>query len=1151
MCNFGPAKPLNMKKRSIKAFIILLISLCYLPGSAQSQYTPYDELPGIIKNYKPAYQQEFPQWAGMLYEYPVNYHEIIREFESYSMDHPNEKTPQSRYFKIWKRAVEPYVLNDGTIKLPDLEIIHQQLRESQLNPGSRADSRSGSNWTFLGPVETFWLNESGSPQAPDPCPWQVNVYSFDVAPTNYDVIYCGTETGFVNKTTDKGNNWILSAPDYYFGGAVTAVAISPVDENTVYVAAGQQIHKTTDGGNSWTPLLDAGNTFPSSRVKIDPNDPDKIVAAGNSGVFRSSDGGNTWSQSLDLASYDIEFKADNSDYVYVISNLNGKFAVYTSGDGGTTFIPQLDFPTDITDESGAMLAVTPDNPDMMLAVMLSSDYTPLLYKAQLVGASWLWSLLATGQTSSFPMNNGQGYFDLVLEISPNDEDIIFAGTTTLFKSSNGGAQFNAIGGYYGNFAIHPDIQDMKLLPNGETWVSTDGGFSLTTDNFTSTSNYVALNNGLVGSDMWGFDQGWNEDITVGGRYHNGNTAMADFYHPKALRMGGAESPTGWMLGGKSRHAAFNDLGNGWILPQTAEGMPEGRFIFSKYPNMDEYGGRRGNMVYHPNFYGTIYLGEGDGFWKSEDMGITYDLLHDFGQRVRYLQISYKNPDVLYADVVSRGLYKSEDGGLSWTLKPSLTSSQYGGAYWKGRMFFVVSPYDENTIYACLQNGTWSSDIGEIFRSEDGGDTWEDWTGSISEYTKCMVIQPTPDSTDLVYLFTNAKNGQIARVYYRDENMPDWEAYDENYLAGMQVNLALPFFRDGKLRVAGGAGVWESSLKEPEFPPMINPWIEKPFYNCYTDTLFFEDHSIMNHDGASWTWDIIPEPAYIDDPNIRNPRVVLPQPGTYSVNLTITKNGETYSKYMENMITATSCPSVEDCDNPAEIPKEDWELVYIDSEELNYPGLAIMSFDDDPSTIWHTRWSTGSDPYPHEIQVDLGMEYKIFEFILLNRQNGQNGRIREYELYISEDTLDWGDPVSTGEFENTAAPQSIEFETGVNGRYFRLVGLSEVNGNPWSSAAEFSVVGCTDLTHDIRQTNGYKEIKAFPVPSNGLVHIPVPGYGKFDFRVVSLTGQVIEQGIVNHENGTYSIDLGNQPSGIYFIHLTGESGVVYRVKVVRD
>lgn len=1141
--------------RSTKHFLSLIIVFIIFIStvSAQTHYTPYDDIPGIIKSYKPAYSDDFPDWAKMLYQYPINYFEITQDFEEYMLQHRGKKSPEIRYFKIWQRAISPYVMNDGTIELPDIEQYHKRLRSSQLNTKSNTgnESRSNSDWTFLGPKETYWLNESGNPNAPDACPWQVNVYSFDVASSNENVLYCGTETGFVNKTTNKGISWQLVAPDYFFGGGVTAVAIHPTNEDIVYVTAGEQVHKTTDGGTTWTPLLPAGSLFQTNRIKINPDNPDIIIAAATTGVYKSSNGGVTWSQSMPLRSYDVEFKTDDSDWVYVISKENGKFSVYMSGDGGTSFIPQLDFPDNIVDVSGGLLAVTSDNPDVMLAVMLSSDNTPYLYKGLLLGASWMWELLATGQTGNFLMNNGQGYFDLVLEISPIDEDLIFAGTTTLFKSSNGGQQFTAIGGYSGSFAIHPDIQDMKLLTNGETWVSTDGGFSITTDNFTSTSNYFARNNGLVGSDMWGFDQGWNEDLVVGGRYHNGNTAIADFYQPKALRMGGAESPTGWVLQGKSRHVAFNDLGNGWILPQTAEGQPEGRFVFSKYPNMDEYGGRRGNIVFHTNYYSTIYLGEGNAFWKSIDGGVAYDMLHDFNSKIRYLQISYSNPNVLYADIVNSGLYKTTDGGETWELKPSLTSGLYGTAYWKGRTFFAISPFDENTIYACLQNGTWSADIGKVFKSVDGGDTWEDWTGSLSEYTKNLIIQPDNNGEDLVYLFTNARNGQIAKVYYRTQGMNDWETFDNNYPAGNYVNLALPFFRDSKLRVAGNSGVWESPLQETEFGPIINPWLEKAWINCMTDTLQFDDHSIINHDGVTWNWEIIPEPEYIDDSEIRNPRVVLGQPGTYSITYSVTKDDSTYVVHLEDAITATTCPSIDDCENPAEIPKDIWELIYVDSEEVNYPGLAVMSFDDDPSTIWHTRWSTGTDPYPHEIQIDMGEAYRLFEFTLLNRQSGQNGRIKEYELYISEDSLDWGEPVSTGEFVNTAAPQTIIFEESIVGKYFRLVGLSEVNGGAWSSAAEFSFVGCTDITYGIDSRCGKEQLIAFPVPTTGQINISLPDGNKFEYSIVNLQGKLVGAGKFYSTEDIRSFNLSQYKKGLYVIQLTNEHGITYRVKVVKE
>jgi PKD repeat protein/photosystem II stability/assembly factor-like uncharacterized protein len=1010
-------------------------------------------------------------------------------------------------------------------------------------------SREG-DWSFLGPKETFWLNEQGSPTDPSSCPWQVNVYSLDVAESDNNILFCGTETGFVNKTSDKGMNWQLLAPGYYFGGSVTAVAIHPSNEDIVYVSAGNQVHKSTDGGETWTPLLPSGGQFYADRLRIDPNDPEKLVAAASSGVYVTFNGGETWTGKWTSAAYDIEFKPNSFNTIYALTKSGEYFSMIMSVDGGQSFAAISTFPSTYVESSGGLLAVTPDNPNIVLVIMLSSNNTPYLLRGTLSGGNWAWALVATGQTTAFPMNNGQGYFDLVLDISPVNDNIILVGTTTLYRSMNGGSTFNAVGGYAGNFSIHPDIQDIKMLSSGETWVSTDGGMNLTTDNFTAQANYHVRVNGLLGSDMWGFDQGWNEDILVGGRYHNGNTAMADFYQPKALRMGGAESPTGWVLQGKSRHVAFNDLGNGWILPEEAEGMPEGRFIFSKYPNMEEYGGRRGNLVFHPNYYGTIYLGEGTGFWNSEDGGVSYELLYNFPNTVRYLQMSYSNPDIFYADVVNQGLYKSTDGGFTWTLMPTLTSPPYGNSNWKGKLFFAISPYNDNIIYACLQNGTWSADIGKVFRSADGGETWEDWTGTLSEYMKCMVIQPTLEGTDLVYLFTNATNGQAAKAFYRDDEMTDWADFSTNYPAGMHVNMAFPFYRDSKLRVGGNASVWESPMLESEFTPIINPWVEQPFYNCMTDTLYFDDHSIINHEGVSWHWEITPTPAYISDANIRNPEVVLGSPGSYTVAFTVTKNGQTYSKTIENMVTTTTCPSIEDCTNPAELPKSQWSLIYVDSEELNYPGLATMSFDGDPETIWHTRWSTGDDPYPHEIQVDLGGLYKIYEFSYLNRQDGENGRIKAYELYISEDNVDWGEPVVTGEFVNTAAPQTLEFPEGVVGQYWRLVGLSEVNGNPWASAAEFTMVGCTDIAFGIGPVNEIESLHAFPVPTNGIVTISVPEGQNIHYTVISSVGLVINYGAIEPFSNAFAIDLSKEKSGLYIVWFVDEAGTSYFARIVK-
>ena len=251
-----------------------------------------------------------------------------------------------------------------------------------------------------------------------------------------------------------------------------------------------------------------------------------------------------------------------------------------------------------------------------------------------------------------------------------------------------------------------------------------------------------------------------------------------------------------------------------------------------------------------------------------------------------------------------------------------------------------------------------------------------------------------------------------------------------------------------------------------------------------------------------------------------------------------------------MVLTTTCPSIYDCNNPGELPKNEWSLIYADSEEPNDPGLAVMSFDGDPSTIWHTRWTTGDVPYPHEIQIALGAEYKISRFTYLTRQDGENGRIKEYQLFISEDSLNWGVPVKTGQFINTSAPQTIVLDTPVIGKYFRLLALSEVNGNPWASAAEFTMVGCVNYPEGNEILAETKKLTGFPVPTGGIVNITLPAGKRFDYKVISSTGQEMENGIIDDLSDSFPLNMSNRSAGIYIVTLTDNKGVIYRVRVVK-
>ena len=140
--------------------------------------------------------------------------------------------------------------------------------------------------------------------------------------------------------------------------------------------------------------------------------------------------------------------------------------------------------------------------------------------------------------------------------------------------------------------------------------------------------------------------------------------------------------------------------------------------------------------------------------------------------------------------------------------------------------------------------------------------------------------------------------------------------------------------------------------------------------------------------------------------------------------------------------------------PPEVPQSAMSLHYVDSEASN--GVATKAFDGNTATYWHTEYNPSDPPHPHEMQINLGGRCKVNGFRYLPRQSGgSNGKIKEYEFYVSTDGFNWGSAVATGTFENTAEEQEALFAP-VNACYVRLVALSEVNGGPWTSVAELNV-----------------------------------------------------------------------------------------------
>jgi len=137
----------------------------------------------------------------------------------------------------------------------------------------------------------------------------------------------------------------------------------------------------------------------------------------------------------------------------------------------------------------------------------------------------------------------------------------------------------------------------------------------------------------------------------------------------------------------------------------------------------------------------------------------------------------------------------------------------------------------------------------------------------------------------------------------------------------------------------------------------------------------------------------------------------------------------------------------------------WKLISVDSEETSAEDdRGTNAFDGLSSTFWHSKYTGGSVPLPHEIQIDLGATYNLTGMSYLPRQDGNpNGTVGQYEFYASTDSANWGTAIKTGTFASDATEKVISFSS-TSARYIRFRALSESQGKAYTAVAELNVVG---------------------------------------------------------------------------------------------
>lgn len=141
-----------------------------------------------------------------------------------------------------------------------------------------------------------------------------------------------------------------------------------------------------------------------------------------------------------------------------------------------------------------------------------------------------------------------------------------------------------------------------------------------------------------------------------------------------------------------------------------------------------------------------------------------------------------------------------------------------------------------------------------------------------------------------------------------------------------------------------------------------------------------------------------------------------------------------------------------------LSNKDLKIASFSSQSDAKGRRAVNAIDGDPRTHWHTQFQPELDKHPHELVIDLGSERSVRGFRYLSRQDGGwNGAIAKCEFFVSNSKDDFGEPVAKATFRKLRSSQEATCKP-VNGRYVRLRVLSEVNGGPWASIAEFGIVG---------------------------------------------------------------------------------------------
>jgi photosystem II stability/assembly factor-like uncharacterized protein len=322
-------------------------------------------------------------------------------------------------------------------------------------------------------------------------------------PSNSQALYIGTNGGGSFRITDRGGTWTqIDADPSDVKKMVTALAVDPLNPQTVYAGFWGAGYKSTDGGASWARVWASSGADPSSEpptgiraIAVDPLN-SGTVYLGTAGVkqprearlLKSADGGRTWISSdagLPAERQHVSrvvIAPSNPRTLYLVSNRGGtehpnsysiREFVYRSADGGASW---ADASAGLPDPASWAIAVDPTNEKVLYAGLGPFGGDVRIYKSVDGGASWA----PSGAGLPGPIWPGASLFIHTLAVDPTNPQTVYAGTIRgVYRSVDGGASWTEFSaGLEAQNGYPPSVNHLVLDPANQTMYAAVSGGSV-------------------------------------------------------------------------------------------------------------------------------------------------------------------------------------------------------------------------------------------------------------------------------------------------------------------------------------------------------------------------------------------------------------------------------------------------------------------------------------------------------------------------------------------------------------------------------------------------------------------------------------------------------------------------------------------------